>query len=291
MQKKPPRRVLPQRLRGRKQSVKPSAERLCADGRARWMPGRDRHVPACSLLFEFSRRLRRGLKDGASASVCAKRNMYLRRTAQKLGQNGVLCRREIRKAVQIKNMLRGIVCLLQKRPQAFKPRHGVAASVLADGEIALIQQRQLLKLLRKLAADTLSCLPQCLRRQAVAQKLLHCRAKPQQKFRLCADGGVVFEPGAHLLGGEIDTQQPPALVKIFLAHAAVDRKQAACQPREAQDLGAAADGVASRCTKRALCGVGILLRHDQDLPLRALCRACADASDQCVCILKPVRVK
>ena len=102
-------------------------------------------------------------------------------------------------------------------------------------------------------------------RDAGGQQLLHERAELAEKIRPGHDGGIEFQLLAHLLGGKIEGQHTAVFVQIFLAHAAADGKHPRSQPREAQNLRIAADGIAAAGAERALGLVGILLGDDEDL--------------------------
>ena len=278
------------RLHGKK-PFEPAAK-LRRALRRRLRPARlHRDVPSRRLLFEPAQRLACRTENGLSASVRGQRKHHLRRPPQQLRKDLTLHRRKIRKAVEIENMLRGEIRLLQERLRPLKPRDRILPSAFADRQIAFIQDRQLLQLLRELPAHTAGRLPQRLRRKAAAQKLLHRRAEALQELRLRAHSGIILELWAYLLRRQIDAEQPSALVQIFLADAAVDGKQAACQPREAQHLGVPADRAAARAAERTLRRMGILLRHDQDLARSALPGAGADAPDERLRRAQPIRVQ
>ena len=278
------------RLHG-KQPFEPAAK-LRRALRRRLRPARlHRDVPPRRLLFEPAQRLACRTENGLSASVRGQRKLHLRRPPQQLRKDLPLHRREIREAVEIENVFRGKIRLLQERLRPLKPRDRILPSAFADGKIAFIQDRQLLQLLRELPAHAAGRLPQRLRRKAAAQEFLHRRAEALQKLRLRAHSGIVLELRTHLLRRQIDAEQPSALVQIFLADAAVDGKQAACQPREAQHLGIAADRVAARAAERTLRRMGILFRHDQNLARNAFLCAGADAPNKRLRRAQPVRVQ
>ena len=155
--------------------------------------------------------------------------------------------------------------LVQQIAQAHLARDGVAAAGFADGKIALVQQGQLRHLLREPPFKPRSGGVQGVGRDAGGQQLLHERAELAEKIRPGHDGGVEFQLLAYLLGGKIEGQHAAVFVQIFLANAAADGKHPRSQPREAQNLRIAADGIAAAGAERALGLMGILLGDDEDL--------------------------
>ena len=155
--------------------------------------------------------------------------------------------------------------LVQQIAQAHLARDGVAAAGFADGKIALVQQGQLRHLLREPPFEPRSGGVQGVGRDAGGQQLLHERAELAEKIRPGHDGGIEFQLLAYLLGGKIEGQHAAVFVQIFLANAAADGKHPRSQPREAQNLRIATDGIAAAGAERALGLMGILLGDDEDL--------------------------
>lgn len=211
---------------------------------------RDRHAEPRGKLFQRPGGLLCRGEDRLLLHPGLERERNVRLRQERL-KNLQLNSGKIGKTVEEERLVRGIVRFEELVVQAIEPRDRVAAARLAYSKIALVEQAQLLQLLRKLTLRARRRIQQGLRRDAIGQKFLDRSGKLLQKGGFDRSGSVIFEVREHLLRGEIHREQPPALVEIFLADAAVDGRHAGGKAREAQNFGIAADRVAARAAERA----------------------------------------
>ena len=240
---------------------------------------RDRHAEPRGKLFQRPGGLLCRGEDRLLLHPGLERERNVRLRQERL-KNLQLNSGKIGKTVEEERLVRGIVRFEELFVQAIEPRDRVAAARLAYSKIALVEQAQLLQLLRKLTLRARRRIQQGLRRDAIGQKFLDRSGKLLQKGGFDRSGSVIFEVREHLLRGEIHREQPPALVEIFLADAAVDGRHAGGEAREAQNFSIAADRVTARAAERALGLVGILLRDDQDIAAFSRLRPRADGAEQ-----------